>query len=125
MFHQEDSVGLCYLVNELDHLQRFLNTKAGQRLIKEQQFGPGGQRHGNLQLALLAMAQRERRSIGAICQTHVFKRELGFRDYLLVGSCIAQPVPRVRIARLRCQAAVFQRAEFGKNVNLLITSGEP
>ena len=40
------------------HALRFLRAHAGQRLVEQQDLGVAGERHGDLELALLAVRQR-------------------------------------------------------------------
>ena len=52
-------------LQEADHALRFLDAHAGHRLVEQQQPRIARQRHGDLELALLAVAERGGRRVGA------------------------------------------------------------
>ena len=59
---QHDGDFLPQLLQQRHHARRFGDAEAGHRLVQQQQLRLGGERHRQLQLALLAMAQfRHRR----------------------------------------------------------------
>jgi hypothetical protein len=62
---EQDRARLAQALEHIDHLGRFLRAHAGQRLVEEQHLGVGGQHHGDLELALLAVAEHAGQAPGA------------------------------------------------------------
>jgi hypothetical protein len=55
VFHQQNGVVGAQRVEQLEHALGFLGAHAGQRLVEQQHLGFGGQAHGDLELAFLAV----------------------------------------------------------------------
>ena len=112
------------LRDELDHFQRLFRAHAGKRLVEQQELRLGSQTHGDLELALLAVAQRQCELAGAIRQTDGFERAASLdHDRLRRTSASRSQLSGSGRARLGRKAAVFQRAESRKDIGLLVSCG--
>jgi hypothetical protein len=63
-------------LDQLDHALRLVRAHAGQRLVEQQHARLGGQAHGDLELALLAVGAWPRRA-RAMGEAGGFQRGLG------------------------------------------------
>src|SRR5258706_2089164 len=78
VFDEQDGVILCEFAQQRDDAQGFVGAHAGKRFVEQQHAPARRQRHGDLNLALLAMRQRRHHRLSAV-------RQPSLRKYLADG----------------------------------------
>ena len=73
MLNQQNSVVLFYAFQQLHHALGFYCAHAGQWLVEQHHLRLGCERHGDLQLALLTVADSARDAASAVLQTRQFQ----------------------------------------------------
>ena len=128
VFDQHHGVVGFQAQQQLDHALGLGHAHAGQRLVKQQHLRIGGQRHGDLQLPLLAVAGGTRDEVAARCQAGQFQRFFSALVHGRITARALQPAQWVegllRGARLRGQAHVFPHGEGQEDVGLLVAAAE-
>ncbi len=92
----------------------FLRAHAGHRLVEQQHARPGGERHREFELTMLAVAQRRDRLIGARAEADAGKRRARRLAQLRVGTGVAPETERVPGMRLHGERHVVEHAEIEK-----------
>ena len=122
---QQHGVLARQALQQRDHALRFLGAHAGQRLVQQQHLGLAGQRHGDLELALLAVRQ----GTPAMRLASVRPARPGPRPAAaaLDQGCVAlrrlQRIARAARHRLHGEPHVLQHASAGQRCWCAGTSG--
>ena len=100
------------LLQQLHHARRLGDAEAGHRLVEQQQLRLGGERHRQLEFALLAMAQFARRATsGAMSEPDALQRgPRGVAQVRLLAG-VAPEAEGVAVMRLRRQRDIVDRGE--------------
>ena len=114
----------CEALEKLDHPLGLLRTHAGERLVEDQKLRARGDQHGDLELALFAVAQMRGAGVGPRRQPGGIERE-GHGGFLLGRVGARAKPPRARMARLRRDLRVLPGGERQHDVGALIAAPEP
>ena len=87
---------------------------AGHRLVEQQHARVGGQRHGEFELAVLAVAQLATEHVGARAEADALERRARRRAQLCLAARVAPEAERVAGMRLHGERDVLERGEIRK-----------
>jgi hypothetical protein len=125
---QHHRVARLQAQQQLDHALGLGHAHAGEGFVKQKHLRGGGQCHGDLQLALLAVAGRASDEVAASREPGQFQRLLGALVDGGIAARALQPAHGVpgllRGARLRGQAHVFPHREGQEDVGLLVAAAQ-
>ena len=110
---------------QMRHLLRFRLAHAGHRFVEQQQLGLTGQRHGQFELAMLAVRESRCRNLHARAQADAgqeLARRLDERGFADGGLPEAEAVA---LRGLHRHQHVLQRGEFAKDRGDLVRAREP
>ena len=108
-----------------DHPRGFGDAESRHRLVEQQHLRPRGERHRQLQLALLAMAQSRHHGVGAGFQPDPpQRRKRGLAQMAFLAGIAPEP-ERVSVMGLGRQRDVVERAEVGQQRGDLERSRQP
>jgi hypothetical protein len=100
---------------QLDHALALLDAHARHRLVEQQQAGIGRQRHGDLELALLAVAQGGGERTGAIAEAHRVEPLPRGTAQVLVAPCVGQEPEGVAVMRLDGERHIVEGGELAQH----------
>src|ERR1039458_9881965 len=122
---QEDGELLLQSAQHLHHAGGFLRPQARHRLVEQQHAGRTGERHGQLELAMFAMAQDRRRPVRTVAQAHPDEqRTPGLAQFRLAPG-IAPEIKRMAGMRLHRQRHIVEHAEIEKQGRDLERARQP
>ena len=107
------------------HPGGLLGSHARHRLVEQQQARPGGERHRDLELAMLAVGEVSGRVLGPLGEAHPREVVDGGSPKPLVPEGFAPHPVGVPRRRLHGEHSVFDDGERGKDARNLKRSGEP
>ena len=125
MLHQQDRAARLQPAQQIEHALRFVDTHARERLVEEQHRRIGGEAHGDLEGAPLAVRQRRRADIAARRESDGVERArrgLG-AEAARHGALVQCPGPR--LPRLRGEAAILADGHVGEHVAALKRPADP
>jgi hypothetical protein len=100
---------------QLHHARGFVGTQAGHRLVEQQQLRLGGERHRELELALLAVAQLDTRTSARWrARPAPARPRAGSRNRFSLRA-LPPEAERVPVMRLRRQRDIVERGEIGSS----------
>ena len=111
MLDQEDGELALQGAQHLDHAGGFFRAEARHRLVEQQHAGRAGERHGQLELAMLAVAQDRRRPVGPLAQADAVERRARRLAQGVFQAGIAPEPKRVSGMRLHRQRHIVEHAE--------------
>jgi hypothetical protein len=111
--------------DQRDHPLGFGRRHARGRLVEQQQIGVARQRHGNFQLALLAVGQRMHRPVDAAREMHRGEHRLGAAHEVRPPAHRHEGVPGAAASGLHRQADILQGGEVAEQIVLLEGPRQP
>jgi hypothetical protein len=102
-------------LQEADQALRFLDAHAGHRLVKQQQSRIAGQRHGDLELALLTVAEVGGRRVGARGKADFLEAAARGAAQPLVAAHVGQEAKGVAGMGLHGQGHVVEGGELAQH----------
>ncbi len=122
MLDEQHRMPCLELRQQRQHALRLLRAHAGERLVEQQHARPRGQAHGDLQLALAAMAQRAGFATGLGLEPGRAQRFLGRLAAHGASGRRFPERPGARMHGLCREPAVLEHAELGEHSGALITA---
>ena len=122
---QQHAAAALQALQERDQALALLDAHAGHRLVEQQQARLAGQRHGDLELALLAVAERCRVGVRAGAEADGLEAALGGLAQLAILAHVAQEAERMAVVCLDGERHVVERAELAQHRGDLERTAEP
>ena len=111
--------------SSVDHARALVRPHAGHRLVEQEQARIGGERHRDLELAVLAVAQHGDRHVGAAAEPDARERGLRGLAQRRLRARVAPEAEGVAGMRLHRERHVVERGEVGKQRGDLERAREP
>ena len=122
---QENSDAAFEFAQHRHHARRLVRAHAGHRLVEQQEPRPRGERHGDLELALLAVAEPVDAHSGARAEPDAFERGLRRSAQAVVAPRVIPETERVTGMRLHRERDIVERGEIAEQRSDLERARQP
>ena len=122
---QENSDAAFELAQHRHHAGGFVRTHAGHRLVEQKEPRPRRQRHGDFELALLAVTEPVDAHGGARAEPDALERGLRRRAQAVVEPRVVPEAERVTGMRLHCERDIVERGEIAEQRGDLERARQP